>query len=148
MRLLILLATIIMLTSCHMFDDGNEDARQAALRWAEAYFNYDLKGTLAQVTPESEKWVRFVASNVNEQDVELLNSLEEATTVEVEDYYAGGDTLGTAYVRVKGYLVPDSIGKGGRMEDDGLYIVQLVKRNGQWKVRMEGLPQSEKQSRD
>ena len=141
--ILCLLATLLM-TGCA---DNNSEAEHVARQWGEAYFNYDFKHALDFVTPESERWLRFAASNITQADLEALQANGQAT-VELDGYYAGSDTTGTAYFNVSNWLCPDSIGRAGSRQEQASFQVSMVNRDGRWMVRMEGLPRSEKQSRD
>ena len=141
--ILCLLATVLM-TGCA---EVESEAERAAQQWGEAYFNYNFKQALDYVTPESERWLRFAASNVTQADLDALHEHGMAT-VEIDGYYPSSDTTGTAYLNVSNWLCTDSIGRAGSRLQEAAFQVQMVKRDGRWMVRMEGLPRNEKQSRD
>jgi hypothetical protein len=141
-----LLALLFMgtLIAC---DNSNSETEQVATRWAQAFFNYNFQEAQQYVTPESEQWLRFAASNVTQQDIDALNN-NEGATVSIDGYYPGTDSTGIVYLNVENYLQMDSIGKVGTRRQHGSFQMMLVKRDGKWKVRMEGLPRNERQSRD
>jgi len=56
--------------------------------------------------------------------------------------------LGVATIEVSNYVRPTAIGSKPEVADKGLFLIPMVKRDGKWLVRMEGLPRSERQSRD
>ena len=141
--LLCLLATLFM-TGCA---NNDNEAEHVARQWGEAYFNYDFKHALDFVTPESERWLRFAASNITQADLDALQENGQAT-VDLDGYYPGSDTTGTAYLNVSNWLCPDSIGRAGSRQELEAFQVSMVNRNGRWMVRMEGLPRSERQSHD
>ena len=62
--------------------------------------------------------------------------------------YQEGDTTATAHSVVRHFWEMAQSGMGGSMVDEATFALQMVKRAGQWLVRMEGLPQSEKTGRD
>ena len=126
----------------------DEEAGRKATAFATAYFNYDFKKALETVTPESEKWLRFAASNVTQEVVDALNARNGEATVEIADMYRTDDSTMTVNVVVGNFLLQDSIGQGGRNVEEALFRLTVVKRDGKSYVRMEGLPRSEKQSRD
>ena len=66
MKLLLLFMTAILLTECEMGMDGDQQARAAAEAWADAYFNCDFKDASSYVTPESQKWLQYAASNTTD----------------------------------------------------------------------------------
>ena len=113
---------ILLLTSCLEQEPvPNAEARNRVQAFAEAYFNYDFQRAAELVTPESMKWLRFAASNITQQDIDMLNAQETPTVVDVTDYWqAPGDSMGTATVEVtdylqkkaRGYAVPESFNHG------------------------------------
>lgn len=110
------------------------------------YFNLDLKASLSYCTPESNLWLSFLASNINQEDIDVINEQEEPAKTEIENVELISDTSATATCIVKNFLKLDTLGKPGRIVDEEKYMINLVKRNGKWLVKMEGLPQNEKQS--
>jgi hypothetical protein len=144
MNILLCLLATVLLTGCTV---GENDAERVAHQWGEAYFNYQFKQALDFSTPESERWLRFAASNITQADLDALQKNGQAV-VSLDGYYAGSDTTGTAYLNVSNWLCPDSIGHAGSLQEQATFQVSLVKRDGRWMVRMEGLPRSERQSRD
>ena len=69
-------------------------------------------------------------------------------TVVVKEFNQANDTLGVATIEVSNYVRPTAIGSKPEVADKGLFLIPMVKRDGKWLVRMEGLPRSERQSRD
>ena len=116
--------------------------------FAEAYFNYDFKKAQRWVTPESVKWLQFAASNVSQEDIDLINEQEDEATVEVAEFEYVNDSVSVVTVEVQSFLQKDSIGKAGSMTDQAPFRLTVVERDGKPRVRMEGLPRSERQSRD
>ena len=92
-------------------------------------------------------YCRFAVSNVTQADLDALHEHGMAT-VEIDGYYPSSDTTGTAHLNVSNWLCSDSIGRAGSRQEEAAFQVQMVKRDGRWMVRMEGLPRNEKQSRD
>ena len=133
-------------------EERNQDpyakARQRVSAFAEAYFNYEFSTALKLVTPESEKWLHFAASNMTQEDIDLLNARQEAAAVSVEDCAYLNDSTTAATLRVTNFMVKDSIGHAGHFVDEALFKLLLVDRDGKYYVRMDGLPRSERQSRD
>ena len=140
----------LLLTSCFEQESvPNAEARKRVQAFAEAYFNYDFQRAAELVTPESMKWLRFAATNITQQDVDMLNAQEMPTVVDVTDYWqAPGDSTGTATVEVTNYLQKTAIEGGMQLVDDATFQLTVVEREGVYYVRMEGLPRSGRQSRD
>ena len=117
--------------------------------FAEAYFNYDLNKALDYCTPESRKYLSLLASNIREDDLEILRSQDGNATVEFEDIeYSDNDSIAFVRFSVKDYMDITDIEKKGHIVKDGIFQIQTVLRNGRWYVRMEGLPRSERRSLD
>jgi hypothetical protein len=148
MKHLKLLFAAALMASCDMGTDGNGAVRDTAEAWAEAYFNCDYVEAGKYATAESDKWLRFAASNTTEQELELVNG-RHAVVASDDDVSISNDTLRTVTLRVNNYLKPSMLGEPAvQPDEEGVFYVSVVKRDGRWQVRMEGLPQSEKQSRD
>ena len=147
-KLLLLLTTTLLLTACGMIQQDDDAARQTAREWAEAYFNCDYHKAAEYSTPESEMYLRFAASNTTEEDLQVLQEGGGAT-VEVSDYFpVANDTLRVVELSVSNCLEPVAVGEAPQLADQAQFQVTLVLRDKKWKVRMEGLPRSGRQSRD
>ena len=138
---------ILLLTSCLEQEPvPNAEARNRVQAFAEAYFNYDFQRAAELVTPESMKWLRFAASNITEQQLQLLQQHEVKVEADMSDYV--NDTMQVVTLKVNNYLAPTPLGGEPTIKEQGTFRITLVKRDNKWKVRMEGLPRNEKQSRD
>jgi len=146
MKHLILFLAALLLTACGVVND--DEALRVAESWGSAYFNCDFHGAADYSTPDSERWLRFAASNTTEGDLQLLRDRHAEVTA--SDYFTvASDTLREVTLHVDHYVKPALLGEQTSVQaDDGLFRVLVVKRGRQWLVRMEGLPRSEKQSRD
>ena len=59
-----LLASAALLLAACGPSERDEEAEQTVLRFAETYFGCQYKEAAQLCTPSSEKWIRFVATNV------------------------------------------------------------------------------------
>ena len=146
MRQLFFLLTAIMMASCNLGFEGDGAALDIATNWAEAYFNCDYHEAATYATTESDKWLRFAASNTTEQDLQTIQG--KASVTADDNFTVANDTLRIVTLNVKNFLKTVAIGAPAQLQEEGTFLVTVVKRDGKWKVRMEGLPRSEKQSRD
>ena len=146
MRQLFFLLTTVLMASCNLGFEGDDAALNAATDWAEAYFNCDFHEAADYATAESGKWLRFAASNTTEQDLQILQG--KATATADDNFTVANDTLRIVTLHVRNFLKPVVVGAAAELQEEGTFLVTVVKRDGKWKVRMEGLPRSEKQSRD
>ena len=134
------------MASCNIGQEGDDVALNVATDWADAYFNCDFHEAASYATAESERWLRFAASNTTEQD---LQTVKGGATADADDYFTvANDTLRVVTLHVRDFLKPVAVGEPAQLQEEGTFLVIVVKRDGKWKVRMEGLPRSEKQSRD
>ena len=141
----ILLLTL-SLTACNMIENDDQ-ATAVAVEWGEAFFNCDYHAAEALCTPESRRWLQFAASNTTQQDLDLLK--KHAAEVEATDFFPeANDTLRVVELVVRNSVKPTVAGEEPSQIDKALFHTTVVKRNGNWLVRMASLPQSGRQSRD
>ncbi|MBQ8715398.1 MAG: hypothetical protein IJ552_09370 [Prevotella sp.] len=150
MKYYLLFALVFLLGSCQISDNDTLDAVDKPLStWAEAYFGFDYEEALDYMTPESEKWIRFAASNITEKDVAFINEHNRNVKTEIIDrYIMAGDTSCSARIRVSDFVQLGFVGQEDKVINQAEYQITLVKRDDKWKVKMEGPLQSGKQSRD
>ncbi len=147
MKVFLLVLACAVMVSCGGGLDGDADARQTALRWADAYFNCDYHEAAACVTDDSQKWLRFAASNTTAADLELLRNTP-AIVQDDDIKTAVGDSVRVVSLTINNYLDANGLGDRAKQLKEGRFLITVVVQDGDWKVRMEGLPRSEKQSRD
>ena len=146
---LTMIAIITTGSSCKQEPGSEEQLLEDADSFAVNYFNWHFEQALRYCTPESEKWLRYAASNVHEADVELLRNKEEDAQVELGDIiYNDNDSIVTIETKVYDYLQMDSIGKAAHLVPESTFRLTMVKRSGKWLIRMESTLRSEKQSHD
>lgn len=146
MKYYLLFAWVFLLGSCQSGDMDSAEAVDKPLNeWAEAYFSFNYKEALEYMTPESEKWIRYAASNITEQDIQYINEHNKDVRTEIVDrYIMAGDTTCSAHIRVSDFVQLGFVGQNGKVVDQAEFQVELVKRNGKWLIRMEGPLQSGK----
>lgn len=128
--------------------DINTEVASVGKEFAESYFNFDLSRAKQLSTVESEKWLKFYASNVTDVDIKsLIEDGNGASCVGV-DVEMLTDTTATVSCEMSGFLDNESLDAAPHIASDGLFVFNLVKRKGRWLVKMEGLPQNERQNRD
>lgn len=145
MKLLLLFLAAILMAGCDMGIDGDQQAKNVAEAWADAYFNCDYKDASGYVTPESQKWLQYAASNTTAEELKVLKDAGGAQVAVEELFDEANDTMRLVTLNVTNSLKPS---KNPELVKDGMYKVVVVKRADSWQVRMVGLPRNEKQSRD
>lgn len=129
-------------------DDLNAEVASVGKEFAESYFNFELHRAGQLSTVDSEKWLRFYASNVSEDDMNVFMKNGDGASCANVDVNMLTDTTATVSCEMSGFLDNSSIDGVPHVASDGLFVFNLVMRNGRWLVKMEGLPQNERQNRD
>ena len=147
MKKYLILSLTLALTACNMMQNDDDQATAIAIEWGEAFFNCDYHAAEALSTPDSRRWLQFAASNTTQQDLDLLK--QHAAEVEATDFFPeANDTLRVVELAVRNSVKPTIAGEQPSQIEKAMFRTTVVKRNGQWLVRMASLPRSERQSRD
>lgn len=152
LKYLFIALTAFLVAGCESASRFKEErsARVAADSFATYYFNWQFQKASRFVTDSSQVWLRYAASQVHEADIKILRDKEDAA-VEVEEIDVNDAETPSARVVVRDFLRMDTIGTEGHLVEKAsfrLMLEQTQPEGGEWKVRMEGLPQSEKRNRD
>ena len=132
---LIMLSLSMMVACSDKKAESVKAVEEKAMAFAEAYYRYDL-GTASQLaTPEATRQLKFVASNITQDDIDLLNSQTEGPIFEVVDCQPLSDSLWRAHLSVSHYMEMDSIDGPMRLRDEGEAELTLVFRNRKWLVK-------------
>lgn len=135
---------VILFAACDMNPDANDSIQKDAVAFSEKYFNFDFRAALEHSTPESRKWISYIASNVSEEDLGILRSYGHAAVADVNSIDILGDTTAVVTLSVNGFLSIDNIGRPGHIVDKAVFRLPMVRREGRWLVRMEGPLRSER----
>ena len=146
MKQLLLFLAAILVAGCDVGMDGDQQAREVAGDWADAYFNCDFKDASGYVTPESQKWLQYAASNTTAEELKMLKDAGGARVSVNDSFDEANDTMRLVTLNVSNVLTTQQ--QKPVLAKEGIFKVTVVKRDGEWLVRMAGLPQSGKQSRD
>jgi len=136
-------AFVIACSEQHQYDEMND----CAVQFADSYFNYKFAEALKQCSSESEKWVRFAASNVSDDDINILNAREKPAEAEAVESRFVNDTIGTVSLKVHNYLSSDSIGVRGKIVSTAYFQLDMKKTEGRWRVVLSSLPHRLKQGK-
>jgi len=140
----------ILMVSCQFHENDQTSVVDEPLnKWANAYFNFDYKEALEYMTPESGKWVRFAASNITEKDINYIKEHPMETMIEItHKQMTEGDTLCNTTIHVSKFIQLGMDADNNQVVDDADFQIQLVKRDGDWLIKTEGLPRNGMQNRD
>ena len=129
---------------------GEYKAREAVDSFATYYFNWQFSKATRYVTDSSQVWLRYAASQVHQADIDILRGKEDAT-VEIKEIDVTSPDGPVARIMVKDFLRMDTIGTEAHLVEKAYFMLRLEEMPDdkmRWKVRMEGLPQSERRNRD
>ncbi len=131
--LLMLPVSSSLLVSCDSSDKNQVD--DVAEAFAKEYFNWRYVESMPYVTSESAEYMKFLATNVTEDDVALLRSMESGAEVKVESTeMADDDSTAYAEVEVDNFCHADTIGRPAKLHESATATLMLVRRDGKWKV--------------
>lgn len=126
-----LLAGVLLTASCSYREE--KAIEQSVVGFAQNYFNLRYHKALNACTPESEKWVRFKATNITQEDVDVYNSKRDTAECDVESIDLDDDKA-TAIVEVRNFLNCDSIGKPATICPNAKFKLELKKQGEKWMV--------------
>lgn len=126
-----LLAGVLLTASCSYSEE--KAIEQSVVGFAQNYFNLRYQKALNACTPESEKWVRFKATNITQEDVDVYNSKRDTAECDVESIDLDDDKA-TAIVEVRNFLNCDSIGKPASICPNAKFKLELKKQGEKWMV--------------
>ena len=131
--------------SCGGKDDKENAAALCAGKFARDFFNFRYVGALSFCTDDSRRVLEFCASNMSAKMVDSLRNIADTPTVSVVETVVMNDSEAQCVVNVENGIYADAIG-GWPVpgQDVRAYRFSLVKEGKEWKVRMAGLPRSEK----
>lgn len=127
--------------SCYSCTTKDEEAVETDVKsFVCSYFNFRYADALKRCTPESEKWIRFQASNITQNDLDVFNNQTDTASCEIDNIKMSDDTTAVAYVNVKNFLSADSIGRPGVMCGNAQFVFGMRKRNDRWLVNLNSVP--------
>lgn len=148
--LILALSVSLFFTSCSETFVSEDEKNLTSLTdsFVSHYFNYEFSKAKDFSTPESEKWLRYRATNVIQEDIDTLRKQNERVKLTISSVNMLCDTAATIICDVSNYLSVDTLGRSGRMAKSGKYKFNAVKRDNRWMIKMEDLPRNEKQNHD
>lgn len=122
---------LFALASCSYSDE--EAIEQCATDFAQNYFNLRYRQALRFCTPESEQWIRFKATNISQDDLDIYNSQTDSATCTIEQTTLE-DNFASATIKVCNFLNCDTIGKPATMCEEAIFLIALKKAGKKWMV--------------
>ncbi|MBO4315724.1 MAG: hypothetical protein J5867_07175 [Prevotella sp.] len=139
--LFVALLGMLVFAACESHVGSSSQLKREVDSFAVYYFNWQYHKAVRFVSPESEKWVRYVASQVHQVDIDLLRQKEQPATCEILSIdYADNDSSAVAHVAINNFLRMDTIGRAASFVASADYDIPLVYdvENNRWKVLLQG----------
>lgn len=130
-----LVAALCLASACSLKDDAAVES--CAKSFGQNYFNLRLQQASGLCTDRSYKWIEFYASNISQDDVDVLNTQTDSALCDIDDIDIDGDSA-RVKMTVRNFLLCDSIGRPGRMCKQGMCRLTLRKEGETWKVDLNG----------
>lgn len=80
---------VSLLLSCS--DKDANTAEERALAFAQNYFNLRYKQSLTLCTENAKKWIVFRATNITQEDVDVINAQTDTAECEIDDVELNDD---------------------------------------------------------
>jgi hypothetical protein len=140
---LLLFCLLFVASSCEFHAGSSRQLKKQVDSFAVYYFNWQFHKAVRFVTPESEKWMSYAASQVHQADIDLLQQKELPATCEIQEI-TYDDTLfsAIAHVTIRNYLRMDTIGKEASVIDVANFDIPLSyhSQSDKWIVNINELP--------
>lgn len=123
------------LASCSPSEE--EQLTEVVDSFSATYFNWQFHRSVAFCTPESRRWLAYMASQVGQDDVDKLRAHPEGASYEIgEVAYTPGIPKAWAVVTVSHFLAMDTVGAEPQLVDKARFAVPIVLRGRRWKVNL------------
>lgn len=129
------ITALCLASACSLKDDAAVET--CAKSFGQNYFNLRLQQASGLCTDRSYKWIEFYASNISQDDVDVLNTQTDSALCDIDDIDIDGDSA-RVKMTVRNFLLCDSIGRPGRMCKEGKCRLTLRKEGETWKVDLDG----------
>lgn len=138
-HIVILISLLTAIIACSS-NKEKEDVEMATQAFVQSYFNCDYKEAARLCTSNSEQWIKFVATNVTDSDLNLLNGSKQPLECEINSIKFNNDTTATVHLTISNYLKIGAIDGNGEMRKGDNYSFLLIKYGSGWRVRLDKVP--------
>lgn len=133
----LLLATIIsFISSCQRISNSN-DMTIVADSFATNFYNWRLEKAFKYCTAESKTQISYLASNISEKDIELINKRNEDASIEITntEMQEGGVKARISMKIYNSFKMKD-INSDVQLNKERDVTINLIKTNEGWKVNL------------
>lgn len=147
--LVTLIALILIIPSCRSTNNESKEIREIVDSFAICYFNWQYEKATKYCTQSSKKWLEFAASQVNNQDIEILRNQQDEPTIKLISIdYNELEQIATVQISANNFVESHGFGECPTKRENAIFNLKIVKEENKWKIKMEALPQSERQNPD
>lgn len=126
----------MLLSACSSKDENAAEERM--MEFAQHYFNLRYKQAATYCTEGSLKWLKYRAANINQYDLDFLNSQPDSAVCTIDDFSYEADSA-IARISVKNFLKSDSVGKRGVIIDEQSFNIPMRRVGDEWLVQLDSL---------
>lgn len=145
---MLLACLLFIASSCESHLGSSRQLKKEVDSFAVYYFNWQFHQAIRFVTPESEKWMSYAASQVHQADIDLLQQKQLPATCEIQEItYDDENQTAVAHIAIHDYLRMDTIGKAASVIDIAYFDIPLSyhSESDKWIVNINELPRPVKQ---
>ena len=104
------------------------------------YFRWRYSKAMNSCDTASYRWLRFVASQVTQDDVDSLKKLKRDVACSLGNIRFLNDSMAIVDIRVTNFLRMDSLGSVTLVEKETNYGILVTQHEGFWKVSLREVP--------
>ena len=140
--ILLFVITINLTSSCQRISNSN-DITIVADSFATNFYNWRLEKALKYCTAESKTQISFLASNISEEDIELINQRNEDASIEITNTGMLEEGI-KARISMKIYnsFKMKDINNEVQLNKERDVTFNLIKSNEGWKVDLTTLKET------
>ena len=132
------LLCVCVFTGCRQ-QQKDKEIEESATLFSNYFFNWHLHKALDYCTPEAKAQIIFLASNLNQEDIDKLHNSAVAHAAITDIRHHANDSTATAFFTVAHFLQMNEPGKPLETVDKAAFSVRMIRLNGKWKAQLSTL---------
>ena len=132
-----ILLLICIFSSCSSENKENKDEMEILSvtdSFATKYYTWRFKDAARFSDEEFTRFLRFLSSNVNKKDIDVLTKSAETPGFSVDNINIKETDLADVTLKLTNIYQMDSLGKEPQLTEKTTHKLILKKSNGKWKV--------------
>src|SRR5574344_685299 len=123
-----------LLSGCNSHPGSESQLKEDVDSFSNAYYNWQFEKAAPYVFDSSQKWLHYAASQVHQEDVDLLKAQKEGASVEINDITYHEDSTADVLITVANFLSMDTIGKPAHPIQEAKFKLHMKFENENWKI--------------